>query len=84
MACRPVSRHGGTVLRGLTIEAGEISGTTTVSVTPLAGGDKKRESFYSAPMLRVISQWDSDLDLLIVWQTDLPPLERALEARKKS
>ncbi len=31
----------GTVLRGLTIEAGEISGTTTVSVTPLAGGDKK-------------------------------------------
>ena len=29
------------ILRGLTIEAGEISGTTTVSVTPLAGGDKK-------------------------------------------
>ena len=28
------------------------------------------------------SQWDSDLDLLIVWQTDLPPLERALEARR--
>ena len=29
------------ILRGLTIEAGEITGTTTVSVTPLAGGDKK-------------------------------------------
>ena len=29
------------ILRGLTIEAGEVSGTTTVSVTPLAGGDKK-------------------------------------------
>ena len=29
------------ILRGLTIKAGEISGTTTVSVTPLAGGDKK-------------------------------------------
>ena len=29
------------ILRGLTIEAGEISGTTIVSVTPLAGGDKK-------------------------------------------
>ncbi len=29
------------ILRGLTIPAGEISGTTTVSVTPLAGGDKK-------------------------------------------
>ena len=27
-------------------------------------------------------QWDSDLDLLIVWQTDLPPLERALETRR--
>ena len=29
------------VLRPLTIPAGEISGTATVSVTPLAGGDKK-------------------------------------------
>ena len=28
------------------------------------------------------SQWDSDLDLLVVWQTDLPPLERALETRR--
>ena len=28
------------------------------------------------------SQWDSDLDLLVVWQTDLPPLERALEMRR--
>ena len=27
------------------------------------------------------SQWDSDLDLLVIWQTDLPPLERALETR---
>ena len=27
-------------------------------------------------------QWDSDLDLLVVWQTDLPPLERALETRR--
>ena len=27
-------------------------------------------------------QWDSDLDLLIVWQTDLPPLERVLETRR--
>ena len=29
------------ILRGLTIEAGEISGSTLVSITPLAGGDKK-------------------------------------------
>ena len=28
-------------LRTLTIEAGEVSGSTTVSITPLAGGDKK-------------------------------------------
>ena len=28
------------------------------------------------------SQWDSDLDLLVVWQTDLSPLERALETRR--
>ena len=28
------------------------------------------------------SQWDSDLDLLVVWQTDLPPLERVLETRR--
>ena len=28
------------------------------------------------------SQWDSDLDLLVVWQTDLPPSERALETRR--
>ena len=28
------------------------------------------------------SQWDSDLDLLIVWQTELPPLERVLETRR--
>ena len=28
------------------------------------------------------SRWDSDLDLLIVWQTDLPPLVRALEMRR--
>ncbi len=28
------------------------------------------------------SQWDSDLDLLVVWQTNLPPLERALETRR--
>ena len=28
------------------------------------------------------SQWDSDLDLLVVWQTDLPPLERTLEIRR--
>ncbi len=28
------------------------------------------------------SQWDSDLDLLVVWQTDLPPLERTLETRR--
>ncbi len=28
------------------------------------------------------SQWDSDLDLLVVWQTDLSPLERALEMRR--
>ena len=28
------------------------------------------------------SEWDSDLDLLVVWQTDLPPLERAVEMRR--
>ena len=28
------------------------------------------------------SQWDSDLDLLVVWQTDLSSLERALEMRR--
>ncbi len=28
------------------------------------------------------SEWDSDLDLLVVWQTDLPPLERAVETRR--
>lgn len=28
------------------------------------------------------SEWDSDLDLLVVWQTDLPLLERAVETRR--
>ena len=28
------------------------------------------------------SQWDSDLDVLVVCQTDLSPLERALETRR--
>ncbi len=69
------------VLRSLTIPAGQIEGSTTVSVTALAGGDKKVwiGSVKNDPFTKNIEDDDVNVSAVAVVLKDADPVDEAVD-----
>ncbi len=69
------------VFRSLTIPAGQIEGSTTVSITPLAGGDKKVwiGSVKNNPFTKNIEDDDVNVSAVAVVLKDADPTDEAVD-----